>query len=191
MSVEIQHISWLLFSLCGIWLVCPSWTFKIKSLFTDKRYLFPSGASLVAQWQRIHLWCRRFSLNPWVTKIPWRRKWQPIPVLLPGKSHGQKSLVGYCPWGCKRVRHNLATCCCCSVAQSYPALCNTLDCSTTGFPVLHHLPGFTQTHVHWVGDAIPPSHSLSSPSTLAFNLSHHHGLFQWVSSSHQVTKHKD
>ena len=48
-------------------------------------------------------------VDPWVRKIPWRRKWQPTPALLPGKSHGQRSLAGYCPWGCKRVRHNLVT----------------------------------------------------------------------------------
>ena len=56
-----------------------------------------------------------------------------------------------------------------------------------GLPVHHQLPEFTQTHVHWVSDAIQPSHPLSSPSP-ALNLSQHHGLFQWVSSSHQVAK---
>ena len=55
-----------------------------------------------------------------------------------------------------------------------------MDCSTPGFPVLHHLPEFTQAHVHWVGDAIQPSHPLSSPSPPAFNPSQHQGLFQWV-----------
>ena len=53
--------------------------------------------------------CRRCRFNPWVRKIPWRRKWQPTPVFLPGKSHGQRNLAGYRPWGHKRVRHNLAT----------------------------------------------------------------------------------
>ena len=47
------------------------------------------------------LQCRRPGFDPWIRKIPWRRKWQPTPVLLPGKSHGQRSLVGYSPWGCK------------------------------------------------------------------------------------------
>ena len=47
--------------------------------------------------------------DPWVRKIPWRRKWQPNPVFLPGKSHGQNILVGYSPWGCDGVRHNLVT----------------------------------------------------------------------------------
>ena len=57
-----------------------------------------------------------------------------------------------------------------------------------GLPVHHLLPEFTQTHVHWVGDAIQPPHPLSSPFPPAFNLSQHQGLFQWVSSLHQVAK---
>ena len=56
-------------------------------------------------------------------------------------------------------------------------LCNPMDSSMPGFPVLHHLPELAQTHVHWVGDAIQPSHPLSSPSHLAFNLYQHQGLF--------------
>ena len=61
-----------------------------------------------------------------------------------------------------------------------------MDCSTPGFTVHHQLLEFTQTHVHWVSDAIQWSHPLSSPSP--FNLAEHQGLFQWVSSSHQVAK---
>ena len=63
-----------------------------------------------------------------------------------------------------------------------------MDCSTLGFPVHHQLSEFTQTHVHWVSDAIQPYHPLLSPSPLTFNLSQHQGLFQWVSSSQQVAK---
>ena len=58
-----------------------------------------------------------------------------------------------------------------SIAQSCPALCSSIDCSKPGLPVHHQLPEFTQTHVHWAGDAIQPSHPLSSPSPPAFNLS--------------------
>ena len=72
-----------------------------------------------------------------------------------------------------------------SVTQSCLTLCDPMDCSTSGFPVLYHLPDFTQTHV---GDAIQPSHPLSSPSPPALNLSQHQGLFKWVSSLHQVAK---
>ena len=65
-----------------------------------------------------------------------------------------------------------------SVAQSCPTLCDPMDCSMPGLPVHHQLPGFAQTHVHWVSDAIQPSHPLSSPSPSALNLSQHQGLFQ-------------
>ena len=75
-----------------------------------------------------------------------------------------------------------------SVTLSCPILGDPIDCSTSGLPVHHQLPEFTQTQVHWVGDAIQPSHSLSSLSPPAFNLSQHQGLFQWVSSLHKVAK---
>ena len=52
---------------------------------------------------------RRCGFDSWVRKILWRRKWQPTPIFLPGKSHGQRSLLGYSPWGYKRVGHDLAT----------------------------------------------------------------------------------
>ena len=73
----------------------------------------------------------------WVGKIPWRRKWQPIPVFLPGESHGWSSLIGYSPWGCKesdmteRV-HSLSL----LVSQSYPVLCDLMDYSPPGSSVL-------------------------------------------------------
>ena len=67
-------------------------------------------------------------------------------------------------------------------------LCDPMNCSTTGLPVHHQLPEFTQTHVHRVGDAIQPSHPLSSPSPPAPNPSQHQGLFQRVNSLHEVAK---
>ena len=78
--------------------------------------------------------------------------------------------------------------CGCWVAQLCPTLCYPMNCSTPGFPILHCLLEFAQTHVHWVGDAIKPSHPLLPPSPPAFNLSQQQGLFHWVSSSHQVAK---
>ena len=187
-------------------------------------------------------------------KILWRRKWQPTPVFLPGKSQGQRNLTGYKLGDCKesnvtecthihsgtwslvpvgnrkmnrrhhghlfnrnrgyKARNGLGgfesqTEGICvikprmgrrtvlykwlpllhpsvqfsSVAQSCPTLCDPIDCSTPGFPVHHQLPEFTQTHVHPVGDAIQPSHPLSSPSPPAPNPSQHQGLCKWVSSS--------
>ena len=67
-------------------------------------------------------------------------------------------------------------------------LCDPMGCSMPGFPVHHQLPRLAQTHIHRVGDAIQPSHPLSSPSAPAFNLSQHQGLFQRVGSSHHVVK---
>ena len=63
-----------------------------------------------------------------------------------------------------------------------------MDWSMPGFPVLHRIPENAQTHVHWVGDAIQPSHLLSFPFPPAFNLSQHQGLFEWVSSLHQMAR---
>ena len=75
-----------------------------------------------------------------------------------------------------------------SVSQSCLTLCDPMNRSTPGLTVHHQLLASTQTHVHQVGDAIQPSHPLSSPSPPAPNTSQHQGLFQWVSSSHQVAK---
>ena len=72
--------------------------------------------------------------------------------------------------------------CCCSVTGSCPNLRDPMDCSTTGFPVPHHLLEFAQAHIHWIDDAIQPSHPLSPSFPSVFNLS------QWVSCSHQVVK---
>ena len=74
------------------------------------------------------------------------------------------------------------------VTELCPTLYDLVDCSMTGIPVHHQLLELAQTHVHRVCDAIPPSHPLSSPSPPALNLSQHQGLFQCVSSSHQVAK---
>ena len=77
------------------------------------------------------------------------------------------------------------TCCCCSAAKSCLTLCNPMNCSTPGFPVLHHLPEFAQLMSI---ESVMPSHPLLSPSPPAFNLSQHQGLFQRVSHLHQVAK---
>ena len=96
-------------------------------------------------------------------------------------------------WVCVSV-FVLRVCMCVCVFSSVQSLSHVqlfvtpTDCSTPGFPVYHQLWELTQTHVHWVGDAIQPSHPLSSPSPPAFNLSEHQSLFKWVNSSHQVAK---
>ena len=155
----------------------------------------------------------RCRFNPWVRRSSWWRVWQLTPVFMPGESHGQMSLVGYSPWGCKTVRYNLRTkwkqilnesvnkkstklkpgsklssVQFSSVAQSCPTLCDPMNRSTPGLPVHHQLPEFTQTHVHRVSDAIQPSHPRLSPSPPAPNPSQHQSFFQWVNSSHEVAK---
>ena len=104
----------------------------------------------------------------------------PGDLLNPGMeltSHGFPALAG-------RFFTISPTCHCCSIPQSCLTVCDPMDCSTPGFPVLHHLPEFTQTYVHWAGEAIQPFHSLLPSSPPALNLSQHQSLFQWVGSLH-------
>ena len=97
-------------------------------------------------------------------------------------------------WGWIRIESIYGWCICwvfsqfSSVAQPCPTFCDPLDGITPGFSVHHQFLELAQNHVQWVGDAILPSYPLSSPSPPVFNLSQHQGLFQWVSSSHQVPK---
>ena len=132
--------------------------------------------------------CRRHVFDPWIRKIPWNRKWQPTPVFLPGKSHEQRSLAGYSPWDCKvsDVTEQLST-----QAPMLLFVHSVMSDSLQPHGLQHArlpCPSLSQTHVHWVGDATQPSHPLLSPSPPAFSLSQHQGLFQWVSSSHQVAR---
>ena len=106
----------------------------------------------------------------------WRSLW--------GWTPGPSSLWGLAWLAFSRVQHIQFS----SVAQSCPTLCDPMNCSTPGLPVHHQLPEPTQTHVHWVSDAIQPSHPLSSPSPLAPNPSQHQSLFQWVNTLHEVAK---
>ena len=78
---------------------------QVKNVPLSLQLGFPGGSVV----KNTPAQCRSLGFNPWVRKIPWRRKWQPTLVFLPGKSHRQKSLVGYTPWGCKSVGHGLAT----------------------------------------------------------------------------------
>ena len=76
-----------------------------------------------------------------------------------------------------QINMSLLSCCCCSVAQLCLTLCNPMNCITPGFPLLHYLPELSQTHVHWVGDAIQPSQPLSSPSPPDFSFSQQQEVF--------------
>ena len=99
-----------------------------------------------------------------------------------------KCIETYLSLSMTAIPDNILLLFCFSATQSCLTLYNTIDCSMPDFPVLHHLLELAQTHAHWVSDAIQPSSPLLSPSPPAFNLSQHQGLFQWVSSSHQVAK---
>ena len=85
----------------------------------------------------------------------------------------------------RRKKKNLPMICCCSVAHLCPTL-QPMACSMPGFPVLHYLPKFAQTHAHWACDVIQLFHPLLPPPALS--LSQHQGLYQWVGSWHQVAK---
>ena len=103
----------------------------------------------------------------------WLQGWMPV-----------NTIFLACRWPPSK---SIITGCYCSVSKSCPTLCDPMGWSMPDFPVLHLLPEFTQTHVHWVGDG-PFNHHLSSPSPPALSLSQHQSVFQWVSSSHQVAK---
>jgi len=77
--------------------------------WTARRSNYSILKEINPEYSRIFLQCKRHGLDPWVMKSPWRRKWQPTPIFLPGKSHGQRNLAGCSPWGFKGVGHDLAT----------------------------------------------------------------------------------
>ena len=110
--------------------------------------------------------------------IPSRREWLPTPIFLPGEFQGQEATeqlslhFHFSQW--RRKCDSFALTCYSvqfsSVTQSCLTPCDPMECSTPGLPVHHQLPEFTQTHVHWVGDPIQPSHPLSSLSPQSYYL---------------------
>ena len=125
-----------------------------------------------------------------------RQKW---PMVIDYKD--QKSSYLWCVWRLRRAKRSFwnsgyilffelggGSVQFSSVTQLCPTLCDPMNHSTPGLSVHHQLPETTQTHVHWVSDAIQPSHPLSAPSPPILNLSHHQGLFKWVSSPYQAAK---
>ena len=116
--------------------------------------------------------CKESDTIEWLNWTEWL-SWHRIPLQC-GRP-GFNPWVGETPWRREQL----------PIPVSWPR--ENMDCSTPGFPVLYYLPELAQTHILWVSDAIQPSCSLSSHS-LAFNLSQHQGIFQWVSSLHEMAK---
>ena len=152
---------------------------------SSKTYSHPSLLGLIAA-SILQLWsvaCRIFSLRRDLPAGEWAKAANisapetsdtaDLPGNLKSKQHSLGFIFSW-SWFTRLEEVLISSC---SVTQSCPSLCDLMDCSTPGFPVHHQLPEITQTHVHRVGDAIQPSHRLSSPSPPAFNLSQHQGLF--------------
>ena len=104
-------------------------------------------------------------------------KYSELSYIISENTHGKTVVISL------KIIHQFS-----SVPQLCPTLCDSMDYSMPGFSVHHQTMEFAQTHVHWVSDAIQPSHPLSSPSPPAFNLSQHQSLFKWVNSSHKWPK---
>ena len=176
-----------------------SWYYSLLKLWTFTHFWLE--CKLV--WgTTIKIWLSNFILGIFMIHIALRDySWQRFnskrleAILSPPKVIGYIILYTYNMEYCRAKKR---VCCCCSVAQSCPTLCDLMDRSTPGFLVLHHLLELAQTHVHWIIDAIQPSHPLSSssppafyllfPSPPAFYLSLYYSLFQWIGSLHQVAK---
>ena len=162
---------------------------SISLWFWNYSVAVPSYSS--SRWLKgneICLQCSRCEFDPWVGKIPRRRKWQSAPVFLPEKSHGQRSLAGYCPWDRKRVRHDLET-----QFSSVQSLSRVRLFATPW--IATHQTSLSVTNsqsllkLMSIESVMPPRHLiLLSPSPPALNPSQHQGLFQWVYSSHEVAK---
>ena len=118
--------------------------------------------------------CKRHCFNPWVQKLTWERNGNPLLPCKPTESLARPQSLG----SDKTLTYLSDSVQFSSVTQSCPTLCYTMDHSTSGLPVHHQLLQFTQTQVHWVNDAIQPSHPLSSPSPPTFSLSQNQGFFR-------------
>ena len=144
---------------------------------------FSTESSQTRNWTNFSCIDRRilYHCTTWKVEIKWNNVYKIPSTPHPNKSSiNSRSLVGF--------EYLLALFFSSVQSLSHIQLCDPMNRSTPGLPVHHQLPEFTQTHIHWVSDAIQPSHPLSSPSPPAHNLSQHQRLFQWVNSSHEVAK---
>ena len=149
------------------------------------------------QMQRLDMWTRwgrqwrQMGCETDIDTLPCVRrkaKWEPAVYVAQGAQLRALWWSGWVGWRSQRVGIYVKVQFSSVLSLSCVWLCDLMDSSTPGLPVHHQLTELTQTHIHWVNDAIQTSHPLSSPSPPTYNLSRHQGLFQWVSSSHQVDK---
>ena len=131
------------------------------------------------------MFCKNIDLNPIEIRMFWIRTVQTWSMFLEDEVISM-ALVKHTKKAFQKSL--LSNCCCCSVTKLHPILCDTMNWSTPGFPVLHYLAEFAQNHVDWVGDVIQPSYPLLPPSLPAFNLFQHQGFFQWVAFLYQAAK---
>ena len=141
------------------------------------------GASLVAQWQRIHLPMQETWVETLGHEDPLEKEMATHFGILAWEIWWTEELGGLQSMGSQKSWTRL-----CSVAKSWLTLCDPVNCSTPGFLVLHYLLELAQTHVHWVDDAIQLSYPLSPSSSFAFSFSWHGDLFQWIGHD-WATKH--
>ena len=137
-------------------------------------------------WESYKAWCKRMKSEHFLTphrNINQKMNWKPK-----CETGYYKTLIGNYWKNNAMIFSSVSSVQFSSVTRSCLTLCDSMKYSTPGLSVHQQFPEPSQTHVHWVSDAIQPSHPLSSPSPPALNLSQHQGPFQWVSSSHQVAK---
>ena len=182
-----------------MWLVLGSSSRRMHNIFKD-------GSHCRGLWVHVHTYCgvepssfstsKKASLLMYsLWGLPWPKEWEPylfsraqllsLALSLECLENRAWILLHLTNTSCPAQLNSVQLL---SPTLQCPTLCDPMDWGTPGFPVHHQLPELAQTHVHWVGDAIQPSHPLPSPSPPALNLSQHQGLFQWVSSSHKVAK---
>ena len=145
---------------------------------TDACFIFRPDSS-DGKWETWPGWSLWSPSGPWFhyRNITCQNKIKQTDEFLNVHSSGQLSLLTVCVLSSQLFK-----------SLSHVRLCDSMNCSMPGFSVHYYLPELAQTHVHWVSDAIQPSHPLSPPPPLALSFSQHQGLFQWVGSLKQVAK---
>ena len=157
----------------------PDCVWSRETIVTEAGIRFPGFCLCWARRIEVVMWVGKQEDTPWTPQLLRRAVSRPpfFPLWMEKDKCAWKT-SSFCQRWKSVVFQSLKSC---------PTFCYPKDCSTPAFPILHHLPELAQTHIHWIGAAILPSHPLSSPSP-AFNLFQQQGLFQWVGWSHQMVE---